>query len=225
VFTNERVLAIDTSTEQAGIAVRTGEQAVELRWTSGREQTTSVLDQIDRCLNLAAVRTDQLTAIAIATGPGMFNGLRVGISLAKGFALSLGVPIVGVSTLEITARPWLGLGFDVVPVVTAGRGRVVWSRVRRDAVSVEAPSNTTVEELTERIHGMENSPLVAGEFPEERIGDLLATGAIVRAGSAFARSPIDLVRLALARLDAGEQDDLVTLEPVYVHGRSAVTRR
>jgi tRNA threonylcarbamoyladenosine biosynthesis protein TsaB len=225
VFTNERLLAIDTSTEQAGIAVTYGEQSLELRWTSGREQTTSVLDQIDRCLNLAAIRADQLTAIAIAIGPGMFNGLRVGISLAKGFALSLGIPIVGISTLDLTARPWLGLGLEVIPVVAAGRGRVVWSRIGPDAVSVEPPDNTTVEELIDRIRGMENAAIVAGEFPDERIGELLAGGTIVRAGSGFARSPIDLAALALARLAAGEQDDLVALEPVYVHGRSAVTPR
>lgn len=225
MFTGEFLLAIDTSTEQAGIAVLAGGRAVELRWASGREQTTSVLDQIDRCLSLAGTGTDQLTGIAIATGPGMFNGLRVGISLAKGFALSLGVSIVGISTLEVTARPWLGLGFDVLPVVTAGRGRLVWTRYPRDGTIPGAPENTTVDELIERIRGMETAPIVAGEFPVDRVDELRAVNAIVRVEPGCARSPIDLANLALTRLRAGKQDDLATLEPVYVHGRSVVTQR
>ena len=225
MLANSTLLAIDTSTEQAGLAVLAGDRAVELRWTSGREQTTSVLDQIDRCLSLAGIGIEQLTGIAVAIGPGMFNGLRVGISLAKGVALSLGVPIVGVSTLDVTAQPWLGLGFEVLSVVAAGRGRLVWARYPQDEGGPGAPENTTVDEFIERVRGTKTAPIVTGEFPADRADELRESNAIVRAEHGFARSPIDLATLALARLRAGEQDDLVTLEPVYVHGRSVVTPR
>lgn len=225
MFEGECLLAIDTSTEQAGIGVVSGESSVELRWTSGREQTTSVLDQIDRCLSLAGIDAGRLTAIAIAIGPGMFNGLRVGISLAKGFALTLGVPIVGVSTLEVTARPWIGFGRDVLPVVAAGRGRLVWSHLRSDSKIAGAAENTTVDEFIDRIRGMDAAPIVAGEFPGDRLDELYVLDVIARTGPGFARSPIDLAHLAIARLRAGDRDDLVTLEPVYVHGRRAVTPR
>jgi tRNA threonylcarbamoyladenosine biosynthesis protein TsaB len=224
VLSDERVLAIDTSTEQAGVAVVSGDRSVELRWTSGREQTTSVLDQIDRCLALAGVRVDQLTGVAVAIGPGMFNGLRVGISLAKGFSLAQGVPIVGVSTLEITAHPWLGLGSDVLPVVAAGRGRIVWSRYAGRAL-VEAPQNMTIDEFIAAIRGMNIAPIVAGEFPEARVAELRSGGAITRVEAGAARSPLVLATLGIARLESGNQDDLVALEPVYVHGRSTVTPR
>lgn len=221
----EQVLAIDTSTENAGIAVAVGERAVELRWTSGREQTVSVLDQIDRCLSLAGIRASDLTGIAVATGPGMFNGLRVGISLAKGFALSLGVPIVGVSTLELTARPWLDFEMDVLPVVAAGRGRIVWARFALNRGITGAPENTTAGELIDRVRSAGGPSIIAGEFPVDRIGELRALGAIVPLSGGFPRSPIDLARMAEARLRAGAKDDLVTLEPTYVHGRSAVIQR
>jgi tRNA threonylcarbamoyladenosine biosynthesis protein TsaB len=221
--TGERILAIDTSTENAGIAVTVGERAVELRWSSGREQTTSVLDQIDRCLNLSGIRAGDLTGIAVATGPGMFNGLRVGISLAKGFALSLGVPIVGVSTLELTAEPWLEFDLDVVPVVAAGRGRIVWARFDREHGVLGQPQNTTSDELIESVRAEDKRSIVAGEFPDDRVGELQLLNAIVPNKWGFGRSPIVLARMAAVRIAAGETDDLVTLEPTYVHGRSVVT--
>lgn len=229
MFAGENLLAIDTSTEQAGIAVLAGERSVELRWTSGREQTTSVLDQVDRCLSLVNVAASDLHAIAVASGPGMFNGLRVGMSMAKGFALSLDVPIVGVSTLEVTAFPWLRLGssegIDVVPVVSAGRGRVVFTRYSAGEGPGGEPENATIDELFERIRAAGGRQIVVGELPDDRLAELADTGCIIDAGSSYARSPMALARLGVARLRAGEQDDLVALEPVYVHGRRAVTQR
>lgn len=221
---SESVLSIDTSTENAGIAVITEDRAVELCWTSGREQTTSVLDQIDRCLSLARIRASDLTGIAVATGPGMFNGLRVGISLAKGFALSLGVPIVGVSTLELTARPWLDFHLDVLPVVAAGRGRIVWARFNGERGLLGEPENTTPDELIERVRGAGGHSIVVGEFPAIRSEELRALNAIVPNQQGFGRSPIVLARMAAARIAVGESDDLMSLEPTYVHGRSVVTR-
>ncbi|CAN5480574.1 tRNA (adenosine(37)-N6)-threonylcarbamoyltransferase complex dimerization subunit type 1 TsaB [soil metagenome] len=220
---SERVLSIDTSTENAGIAVISEDRAVELRWTSGREQTTSVLDQIDRCLNLAGIRASDLTGIAVAIGPGMFNGLRVGISLAKGFALSLGVPIVGVSTLELTAKPWLDFDLDVLPVVAAGRGRIVWARVSREQGTLGEPENTIPDELIDHVRGRGKRSIIVGEFPDERIGELQALDAIVPNEQGFGRSPIVLARMAAARIATGDADDLVTLEPAYIHGRSVAT--
>src|SRR6478752_10375267 len=122
------VLAIDTSTDFAGIAVSDGSNVVELRWSAGRNQTTSVLEQIDHCLKLAGIAVSDLAAIAVAIGPGMFNGLRVSASIAKGLAIAGDIPLIGISTLEITAAPWHGLGRGVIALVSAGRGRVVWQR-------------------------------------------------------------------------------------------------
>jgi len=81
-----QLLAIDTSTDFAGIAVSGGSNVVELRWSAGRNQTTSVLEQIDRCLKLGGIAVSDLSAIAVAIGPGMFNGLRVGAKSVRSTA-------------------------------------------------------------------------------------------------------------------------------------------
>ena len=57
----------------------------------------------------------------MALGPGGFSALRVGISVAKGLALPLDIPLVGVGTLEMEAYPYAGAGIPVCPLLEAGR--------------------------------------------------------------------------------------------------------
>lgn len=215
-----QLLSIDTSTDLSGVAVTNGSQVVELRWSAGRDQTTSVLEQIDHCLKLGGIAVSDLAAIAVAIGPGMFNGLRVGASIAKGLAIARNIPLIGISTLELTAAPWHGLGREVIAVVSAGRGRVVWQRFTASppyAAMNEARNMT----LTELVGALASEPglMAVGEIPPVLADALSAQGVIVRAGDLGGRRPALLAELGLRRLECGEIDDLATLEPVYLHGK------
>src|SRR3954452_1035151 len=88
------LLAIDTSTESVGLAVTDGAQLRDYQWLAEREQTTTVMREIERLLESAGVDRTRLTAIAVATGPGMFSGLRVGLAIAKGLHIGLGIPLI-----------------------------------------------------------------------------------------------------------------------------------
>ncbi len=100
------LLAIDTSTDQAGIALFDGEQMAECSWPGGRQQTTSVLPAIESLLAQVGVDLGDVGAVAVATGPGSFTGLRVGLSLAKGFAIAGDRRVIGIPTLDIAAAPY-----------------------------------------------------------------------------------------------------------------------
>lgn len=208
------LLAIDTSTEQAGLAVTNGSDLAELSWRAGRDQTVSVLAQIDRLLELTGITNGELAAIAVASGPGMFNGLRVGMSLAKGIHLGSGVAVLGVSTLEATAYPFLCLQRDVAAVVAAGRGRLVWQRFPRGA----APVNGTVDELAASLAADAGDVVVAGDVTEEHMERLTAIPhVVVPPRLARARRPAGLAAIGWRRFSAGERDDPVALTPVYAH--------
>lgn len=219
---SQPVLAIDTSTSIAAIAVSSDQHMVELRWNAGRDQTTSVLEQIDRCLSLAGVTVSDLGAVVVAIGPGMFNGLRVGMSIAKGLAIAGDFPLIGISTLAVAAAPWIGLGREVVAVVEAGRGRVVWQRFAAEppVCPMDDPQNVTTEQLAEMLMGQPEC-LVVGEIPQAIQDVFQPRGVIVRAGDAGGRQPLVLAALARERLAGGEHDDLMGLEPVYLHGQAA----
>jgi tRNA threonylcarbamoyl adenosine modification protein YeaZ len=111
------VLVIDTSSPYAALAlVRGGEAIAEDVALGGREH-----DLPGRVLTLVEPR--RLTAVAVATGPGSFTGLRVGVSYGVGLAMGLAVPLLGLGSLDLQrARA----GVPVTPLVEAGRGRVYW---------------------------------------------------------------------------------------------------
>jgi len=206
------MLAIDTSTRQAGLAVSEGARTLARSWDAGRTQTTTVLPAIDALLRDAGIGVADLAGIAVAIGPGTFTGLRVGVSLAKGLVLAREIPLIGVPTLEVTAAPVRDTEPDVIAVLPAGRGRVVWQRFGEGADS--EPHNTTLPELVAALAGSPDALLI-GELGEAHRAAIAQEHPRVRWEH---RSPAVLADLARARLAAGEIDDPVTLEPRYLHG-------
>jgi len=71
-----------------------------------------------------------LTAIAVTHGPGAFTGLRVGMATAKGLALSLGIPLAGISTLRALAQALATdaaapVGTSICGLMDAGEARCI----------------------------------------------------------------------------------------------------
>ena len=89
------ILSIDTSSSQGGIALYDGRRLSTRSWPAERSHTTTLLSEIHHLLDRAEIRVRELAAVAIATGPGAFTGLRVGFGVAKGFHLATGVPLIG----------------------------------------------------------------------------------------------------------------------------------
>ncbi len=215
------LLAIDTSTGVAGVALY-GPAGVlaEASWAAGRAQTASVLREIDRLCALSDLRPGDLGAVAVATGPGSFNGMRVGISTAKGLALALALPLLGVPTLDATAYPHGDAGCPVRAVLQAGRGRYVSALYRwREGglCRVGDYANTTLDELAALI--MEPT-LVCGELPHEQLTGWHDAAPLARLvpPTLNTRRASCLAELAWQRRQRGEGDDPATLEPVYLHG-------
>ncbi|MDP2917482.1 MAG: tRNA (adenosine(37)-N6)-threonylcarbamoyltransferase complex dimerization subunit type 1 TsaB, partial [Dehalococcoidia bacterium] len=72
-------LAIDTSTETATIAlVDDGRLVAELTWCCGEFHTVELLPNLSHLLKLSAISIEKVSSVVVATGPGSFNGLRVG---------------------------------------------------------------------------------------------------------------------------------------------------
>ncbi len=115
------LLAIDTSTHYASVALHDGARLLsEHTWLANQDHTRTLLPNIQRLLADCRANLDGLTVVAVALGPGSFNGLRVGLSTAKGLALARNLPLVGVPTLELLAAEY---GLDEV-TMNAGRGRI-----------------------------------------------------------------------------------------------------
>ena len=120
------VLVIDTSSSQTGVAIlKAGRPVAESRFPSRRD---GELAQAVR--GLASLR--DLSAVAVALGPGSFTGLRLGASYAVGLALGLTLPLLGFGSLELQLARARG---EATAVVEAGRGRVCWLRSGRGSAA------------------------------------------------------------------------------------------
>ncbi len=98
------LLALDTSTAQVGLGLFDGTQVLaESTWHSSLRHTQELAPALAELLRRAELKVDQIEAIGVATGPGSFTSLRVGLSFAKGMALARHIPLIGIPSLDVTA--------------------------------------------------------------------------------------------------------------------------
>jgi tRNA threonylcarbamoyl adenosine modification protein YeaZ len=98
------ILAIDCATARTGLALlRDGGVIAEACWMTKHNQTVELYPRLDALFKEAGTTLADVDAIAVSRGPGSYNGVRVGMAAAKGFAFTLSIPLVGVSTLEAEA--------------------------------------------------------------------------------------------------------------------------
>ncbi|MBI3744360.1 MAG: tRNA (adenosine(37)-N6)-threonylcarbamoyltransferase complex dimerization subunit type 1 TsaB [Chloroflexi bacterium] len=216
-------LAIDTSTVVAGVAIaHEGRPLAEIAWRAGYKHTKQLYATIEFALQQAGASLDKIQAVAVAIGPGSFSGLRVGVSAAKGFAESLGIPLVGVPTMAVEAFPFAGLGLPIRPILDAGRGEIAVA-CYRDAQGrleeIDATRITTIEAL---VASITERTLFCGEHLPAVQTSLATLGplAMIPPSATLPRRPGSLAALAWQRLERGERDDAATLQPLYLRGPS-----
>ena len=213
------LLAIDTSTDQVGLALSDGGTTSELTWPARLRQTATILQGVDHLLELSGHSIGEVEAVAVATGPGSFSGLRVGMSVAKGLVLARDVVLVGIPTLLVTALPFVEAERPTVAVVGAGRRRLVWAVVEHgspEPAQSGEPVNGSPEELVAFVAGLPGPVVVCGELPDA-LRDVWVNDARVACPRLTGRRPAALTSLGWDRWRRGEVDDPVTLEPAYLH--------
>jgi tRNA threonylcarbamoyl adenosine modification protein YeaZ len=110
------ILAFDTATDVAASALVDGEEVVVERTSTPK----TLLADIDALLRQSGAHAGDVEALAVGIGPGSFTGTRIGLAVARGLSLALGVPAAGVSTLDALAAGAPG----AEPVIDARRGEV-----------------------------------------------------------------------------------------------------
>jgi len=123
------ILAIDTATRSASLAVHDGAAVrAEFTWDTSDHHTVELMPRMVEMLAQINVTIDQLSGLGVSIGPGSFTGVRVGVALAKGLAVSRNIPIVGVRSTDILAQAVNWCKPPLVIVVRAGRNRLIAAR-------------------------------------------------------------------------------------------------
>ncbi len=245
------LLALDTSTRQASVALCSEEQLLgEYSWHVGNNHSVELLDRIRRLMAESGKTMSELDGVAVAIGPGSFNGLRVALATAKTLAFALNKPLVGLCTLDIIAAQqgqWQG---PVCAILEAGRselyaacylfdkvcdvdGIVTLQMLQLSDYLLDTPQNLAayLQEHAGHWLGVPGEPqlppfLFCGEISaasREALHTHMQEQSLFVPTIASTRHASTLALLALQRLREGNGDDPLLLEPLYIRRPSITT--
>ena len=217
------VLALDSSAATLAVALlRDGEPLAERGWRAARPRGESLLPAVDALLADVETPLGAVNLIAVATGPGSFNGIRGGIATGQGLALALGVPVVGVPTLDALAYQHVGRAV-VCALLPAGRGEVYSATYEGTWTEWRRLGDYTVGPAAEALAAAPRGALLCGRVPEDVALQAAERGlAVAPALASFARASF-VGALAALRAGAPSFDAAASLLPLYLR-RPGITR-
>ena len=126
------ILGIETATIQVGCAIGGHEGVLaSFHAAKGRRHVETLVPAIEFMCRQTQVDLSEISAIAVDVGPGLFSGLRVGVSAAKALAQALRIPTVGISSLDLLAFPVRHTARLIVPAIDARRGELFYAFYRQ----------------------------------------------------------------------------------------------
>ncbi|MDD7363175.1 MAG: tRNA (adenosine(37)-N6)-threonylcarbamoyltransferase complex dimerization subunit type 1 TsaB [Peptoniphilus sp.] len=148
-----KILAFDTATMETSCAITEDDKVLASSSVNSTvSHSETLIGMIESMLKTLGISIRDIDMIGVGVGPGSFTGLRISVVLAKVLAKSLGIPVVGVSTLAALSRQVAEDGI-VVPVLDARRHRVYtafFEKTGDEIVREEKDDAVAVDELIER---------------------------------------------------------------------------
>lgn len=219
------LLAIETATDACSIALKLGEHASFRHEVIPRQHQQRLFPLLDELLEGREIANIGLEAIAFGSGPGSFTGLRIAASAAQGLAFSLGIPVLGVSTLETQVHTFLRrfpgrTPCHVLSTIDARIGQVYSAFFDCDGISVRqvgsaqlcTPETLTLpDSLGDSLFSI-GSGLGYREALDARLYSQLSVPELLP-------EAVDMLAPALAKHDAGQGEPAVAAQPDYVQER------
>ena len=183
-----RIIALDSSGLVASAAILHDDELVG-EYTINHKKTHSqtLLPMLEELKNMTELDLDTVDAIAVAGGPGSFTGLRIGSATAKGLAWTMNVPVISVPTTDAMAYHFYGSDKLICPIMDARRSQVycgiytfertqdeqiqdvqiaerqAGGRVRYQLRVIQDACAIAVEDLTERLNGLQKEVIFLGD--------------------------------------------------------------
>ncbi len=215
------ILALNTSTQQCSIALLRGDGTVasELLMSGGKGHFGDLMPALDMLLHTSRFKPKDIKCVGVATGPGSFTGLRVGLSLAKGFCQALEVPIIGISSLKAMAFQMPYTTHPIAPILASRKGEVFTALFQWDQENLlkrKEKDNCFKLNAFPSIF-TKTTVFVGNDYRNqvETLRELLGAHATMAPPHCWRLNASSIGALALDRFNAGNLDDPNTLTPVY----------
>ncbi len=214
-YSEKNILGIDTSTNRLNLGLRFGGDRM-VKSTEVLEQSHGqvIIKKIGELFESAGMDKGALEAIVVATGPGSFTGLRIGIAAGKGMAIAMGIPIVGVNLFEIAAFRLRNRTSEITVAIPLKKDEFFMTTLNRGTYDHEGIAVVKARDLAHRV---EQGPVVV--YGVDVAAQMQVTGTNLSSDIGYDAG--DLIYLGTQKLTQGQIEDIVTLEPLYLQKSQA----
>jgi tRNA threonylcarbamoyladenosine biosynthesis protein TsaB len=219
------ILGIETATMTGGVALLDEKRLIsEYTLNVRTTHTARLMPALDQILKDSSVDKSEIDGVAISMGPGSFTGLRIGLATAKGLALGLDIPLLGVPTLDALARNIPFARYQICPVLDAKKKEVYTSLFRYEDDSLVRLAPYQVIPPIDLVNQIHEKTIFVGDavdvyrgFISERLGD----HALFAPDSQRLPRAAIVAGMGLVKLKAGECLDAMSAEPIYIRPSDA----
>jgi tRNA threonylcarbamoyladenosine biosynthesis protein TsaB len=220
------ILSVETATLSGSVAVARGEEILGVvSGDSSISHSNTLLGDVDQLLTQTGITLPEIDLFAVATGPGSFTGLRIGIATIKALAATLDRPTAGIPTLAAVALSG-GVSAESVALLPAGRGEVftqLFSVLRSDLVeALDDAAHIPPARLFERYGHLETITWCGeGAIVNRELIESMAEGRDWKIATQTDKLASQVARLALTRFERDEIENPFALRAIYVRPADA----
>jgi tRNA threonylcarbamoyladenosine biosynthesis protein TsaB len=217
-----RTLALETSLFNGSLALLEDGKVIADRALDPSMRTAQSLAPAMRdLLTACGWQPQDVVLVAVATGPGSFTGLRVGITAAKTFAYAAAAKVVGINTLDVVAAQFRQPSTRLWAILDAQRSQLFAAQYRCD--SARRPQLQSPAAIIDREAWLQAlEPEIAVTGPALRLlRDRIPESVVVAAESDWPPQAATLGELGYERFQSGQRDDLWSLKPQYFRKSAA----
>jgi len=216
-YSSKNILAIDCASSELKLGLQFGgDRLVKSATPAEQSHSALIMKSISNLLHSANCNVADLNAIVVATGPGSFTGLRIGLACAKGMAVALGIPVVGVSLFELAAYLLNNSGKKMKVVLPFKKGSYFVAVFEEGKIDESAVTAVTSDELIKQINGS----MIAG-FGGVELTQLISDKSKLIDPEKTIYDATELVYLGVQKLNRKEFADIAKLEPLYIQKSQA----
>lgn len=220
-------LTIDTSSNSCSVAILKdfnllGEININYKLQHS-QQLMPIIDNLLKSLDLKPLDLDNL---CLSIGPGSFTGLRIGLSLIKGMALALNIPIYSANSLEILSYELLGTNSYIMPMIDALRGGYyngIYKFNDENLEVIRGPQINTISEIKETIKDLKDDVIIVGDILGTKESNKLKLIDNIILGNSKHSIPraLNIPYLLKDRILVKDAEDINSLTPLYMRRSQA----
>jgi len=222
-----RVLAIDTSTMFGGVAIMDDFSGliVEIRLNVKSTYSERLMTTVEYALKKSGCKLSDIDSFAVATGPGSFTGLRIGLSTVKGFAYTTGKPIVSVPTLEALACHFPFCRYPVCTMLDARKKEVYAALFKWEGegfIRLIDEGSIRIDRFLERF-SVEKAVFTGdgAVLYKDKIVKTMGERAIFAPPDKMVPSPAHVASIGIKKAIKGEFSEPINLVPFYIRRSEA----